>query len=75
MGSHFSVNERRSMDQAYSAYMLDPSHGWIATHRLPLHSAIFHCKEHRRRTQDIPVAIVPDMHDPTPYLELAEEFA
>jgi hypothetical protein len=55
--------------------MLDPSHGWIATHRLPLHSAIFHCKEHRRRTHDIPVAIVPDMHDPAPYLELAESFA
>lgn len=59
----------------FSAYMLHPTDGWIATHRLPLHSAIFFCKEHRRRTHDIAVAVVPDMEDPAPYLELAESFA
>ena len=59
----------------FSAYVRDPTYGWMATHRLPLASAIGFCKEHRRHQYDIPVAVVPDGADPMPYLELAEEFA
>jgi hypothetical protein len=59
----------------FSAYMLDPTHGWIATHRLPLDSAIYYCKEYRRHTYDIPVALVPDNADPAPFLRLAEALA
>jgi hypothetical protein len=61
------------MDQ-YSAYMLDPTWGWVATHRLPLSSAIYYCKENRQRS-DCPVAIVPDKADPAPYLALVEKLA
>lgn len=58
----------------FSAYMLDPTYGWSATHRLPLVSAIHFCKEHRRHTLDIPVAIVPDLADPIPILKLVEAY-
>lgn len=56
----------------FSAYMLDPTYGWVATHRLPLESAIYHCKQYRHQHQDCPVALVPDNVDPAPYLMLAE---
>lgn len=59
----------------FSAYMLHPTDGWIATHRLPLASAIFYCKEHRHHTFGIPVAVVPDNADPAPYLAIAEKLA
>jgi hypothetical protein len=57
--------------EQFSAYWLDPTHGWMATHRLPLDSAILYCKEYRRHEFDCPVAIVPDTADPTPYLRVA----
>lgn len=59
----------------FSAFWLDPQHGWCATHRLPLESAIFYCKEYRRHQPFTPVALVPDNVDPMPYLRLAERFA
>jgi hypothetical protein len=59
----------------YSAYYLDPTYGWIATHRLPLDAAIYHCKQVRRTHMDCPVAIVPDYADAQPYLALVERFA
>lgn len=55
--------------------MLDPTYGWVATHRLPLASAIFFCKQYRKQQADCPVALVPDNTDPAPYLKLAETFA
>lgn len=55
----------------FSAYTLDPEHGWIATHRLPLDAAIDYCKEHRSHTAGTLVAIVPDGEDPEPYLKRA----
>lgn len=58
----------------YSAYSLHPTYGWMATHRLPLKSAIFYCKQIGRR-DNIPVAIIPDNADPAPYLEQVAKFA
>lgn len=55
----------------YSAYSLHPTYGWTATHRLPLASAIYYCREIHRRDM-IPVAVVPDTQDPTPFLKLVE---
>lgn len=58
----------------FSAYMKDPEWGWMATHRLPMRSAIFQCQEHHRR-YDHPVALVPNNTDPAPYLQIAEKLA
>jgi hypothetical protein len=55
----------------FSAFWLDPTYGWMATHRLPLDSAILYCHEYRRHQYDCPVAIVPDCEDPAPYLRVA----
>lgn len=59
----------------FSAFMLDPVHGWIATHRLHLDSAIYYCKMYRKQQYNCPVALVPDTADPMPYLRLAEKLA
>lgn len=59
----------------FSAFWLDPTYGWCATHRLPLDSAIFYCKEYRRQQYDVPVAVIPDNADPAPFLRLAEALA
>jgi hypothetical protein len=56
----------------FSAFMLDSVHGWVATHRLPLSTAIHYCQEYRKQHYRCPVALVPDHEDPTPYLMLAE---
>lgn len=56
----------------FSAYMLDPEHGWIGTHRLPLETCIRACKEYRVRTAGGLVAIVPDHADPEPYFDLVK---
>lgn len=53
----------------YSAYTLDPEHGWIATHRLPLESAIRYSLEYKERTAGALVAVVPDGANPDPILE------
>lgn len=55
----------------FSAYLMDPEHGWTGIHRLPLASAIASCKDHRTNWAGSRVAIVPDGEDPTPYLERA----
>lgn len=55
----------------FSAYMLDPSFGWIATHRLPFESAIDVCKAYIEQHFHCPVALVPDCEDPAPYLRVA----
>lgn len=54
----------------FSAYTLDPEHGWIATHRLPFNTALAYCKDYRSRYGGSLVAVVPDQADPKPYLEL-----
>lgn len=56
----------------FSAFYLDPTHGWIATHRLPLDSAIHYCQEYREQHYECPVALVPDGENPTPFMILAE---
>lgn len=53
--------------------MLDPSHGWIATHRLPEQDAIKVCKAYREYHFECPVALVPDAVDPEPYLRLVHD--
>jgi hypothetical protein len=58
----------------YSAYQRTMDGEWYATHRLPLKSAIYYAKEHRRM-QDCAVAVVPDGEDPAPYLMIAEQLA
>lgn len=55
----------------FSAYTLDQTYGWIATHRLPLDDAIIYCKKYREQQYNCPVALVPDGDDPTPYLRMA----
>lgn len=54
----------------FSAYLLDPEHGWHGVHRLPLDSAVRHCKEYRARNAGVLVAVVPDGADPKPYFAL-----
>lgn len=49
---------------SYSAYTLDPEHGWIATHRLPLESAIRYSLDHKERNAGTIVAVVPDGANP-----------
>ena len=58
----------------FSAYERDPTHGWVAVHRLPLRDAINFCK-HCLAQKSGPVAVVPDGEDPAPYLRIAERFA
>lgn len=60
------------MDQ-YSAYTLDPEHGWIATHRLPLDSALQMSLEYYERTAGGLVAVIPDGADPDPILKHVED--
>lgn len=56
----------------YSAYMLDPEHGWNAVHRLPKPDAIEYCKQYRERVAGSLVAVVPDGVDPEPYLSIVK---
>jgi hypothetical protein len=56
----------------FSAYVLDPEHGWFATHRLPFDSAVKYCRENRKRTAGSLVAVVPDDVDPEPYLSIVK---
>ncbi len=60
--------------QQYSAYQRTPDLEWVGVHRLPLESAIYHCKEYKRQ-QDCLVAVVPDGADPAPYFQIAEGLA
>jgi hypothetical protein len=53
----------------FSAYLMDPEHGWVATHRLPLASAIQYCLDYRERYAGVVVAVVPDDMDPKPMLD------
>lgn len=62
-------------DQTFSAFQMDPVHGWVATHRLPFESAVYYCQEARTRYPWAPVAMVPDRVDPRPYLDLIEKLA
>lgn len=55
----------------FSAYMLDPEHGWIGVHRLPRNAAIGYCREYRNRNAGALVALVPDGQDPEPYFQVA----
>lgn len=54
----------------YSAYMRTGDGVWVGTHRLPLSSAITHCKEMRRHSFDCPVIVVPDGQDQAPLVRL-----
>lgn len=53
----------------FSAYMQTSEGVWVGTHRLPLSSAIIHCKEMRRHSFDCPVVIVPDNQDLAPWVQ------
>lgn len=57
----------------YSAYTLDPEHGWVATHRLPLESALKMSREYYERTAGALVAVIPDGEDPDPILKHVEK--
>jgi hypothetical protein len=59
----------------FSVFMLDPSFGWVATHRLSFDHALDYAKSYRNLLQNSPVALVPDAVDPEPYLALVSEFA
>lgn len=59
----------------FSAYMLDPEHGWNAVHRLPLDAAIRYCKEYRSSWAGSRVALVPDGMNSDPFLEFASAIA
>lgn len=55
----------------FSVFMLDPLHGWIATHRLPFNDAVHYAKEYLKKDADSAVALVPDGEDPVSYLMAA----
>jgi hypothetical protein len=64
---------RSDSHNQYSAYTLDPEHGWIGTHRLPLESAIKYSLDYRSRTAGGLVAVVPDGTNPDPILKAVSE--
>lgn len=55
----------------FSAYMLDPEHGWHVVHELSLDAATLRCEEYRNDWAGSRVVVVPDGVDPNPYLESA----
>lgn len=55
----------------FSAYLLDPEHGWQCRSRLSLTEAVQLAKDFRDDWAGSAVAVVQDGVDPLPYLDLA----